>query len=387
MANTLTGLIPEIEDAVDVVSRELVGFIPAVTRNSNAERAAVGQVVSYPVVPAATTGDVTPGATPPNDGDQVIGKDSLTITKSKYSPIRWNGEETKGLGSAGQRLNIILRDQIAQSIRALVNLVEADIFAAAYVAASRAVGSAGTAPFASAGDLSDSANVLRILEENGQTSDLQLVLGAAAMANIRGKQSVLFKVNEAGTDQLLRQGVLGLLQGMQVHNSGAIRQITKGTGTGYLVNDASGVAMGGTDVTVDTGTGTILAGDVVSFAADTANKYVVGATLNAGEFSLNQPGARVAIPDNNAITVGSSYTPNLAFARSAIHLVTRAPALPVIGGRATDMADDRYTAVDPISGLAFEISLYRQYKQVKLEVALAWGVKAAKSEGIATLMG
>jgi hypothetical protein len=33
------------------------------------------------------------------------------------------------------------------------------------------------------------------------------------MANLRGKQSVLFKVNEAGTDQLLRKGTIGEVQG------------------------------------------------------------------------------------------------------------------------------------------------------------------------------
>jgi hypothetical protein len=88
MANTLTGLIPTLYESLDVIARELIGAIPAVTRDSQVARAAKGQTVSSFVAPAVTASDITPGVTAPNDGDQVLTNIPITITKSRYVPIR-----------------------------------------------------------------------------------------------------------------------------------------------------------------------------------------------------------------------------------------------------------------------------------------------------------
>lgn len=386
-ANTLTGLIPTLYEALDVVSREMVGFIPAVMRNSNAERAALNQSILVPITPTVTLADNTPAVSAPNTGDQSIGNVSMTISKSKHAPIRWNGEEQKGLINAGSYAGI-LRGQFEQAFRTLINEIEADLFLAAYKNASRAYGTAGTAPFGTAGDLSDFAGVMRILEDNGAPkSDLQLVLGGAAMQNLRGKQSVLFKVNEAGTSDMLRNGMTDRVQGFALRNSGAITQVTKGTGASYVTSGST--AAGVKDIALITGTGTVLAGDVVTFAADANNKYVVGTGVAApGTITLNDPGARMVIPTGNALTVGNSYTPNVAFARTAMQLITRAPQMPVgPDGRSMDMADDVTTVTDPVSGITFEVAVYRQFMQLVYHVRLAWGTAAVKDEHIATLMG
>jgi len=392
VANTLTSLIPTIYEALDVVSREMVGFIPAVTRNSSAERAALNQSILVPVVPASTAADNTPAVSAPNTGDQTIDNVSMTIDKSKHVPIRWNGEEQRGLLNAGSYQGI-LRNQFVQGFRTLVNLVETDLFTTAYLNSSRAYGTAGTAPFGTAGDLSDIAQLAKILDDNGAPiGDRQFVAGSSAMANLRGKQSVLFKANEAGTDALLREGILGRLEGFDVHNSGAVSTHVAGAGVGYDVNNGAGYAVGSTAVVLDGGTVNstgIKAGDVVTLAGDT-NKYVVGTgtTETGATITLNSPGLRAAVADAVELTIGGSYTPNLGFSKSAVQLITRAPQMPIgPDGRAMDMADDVMMVTDPVSGITFEIAVYRQFMQLVYHVRLAWGAKAIKDAHIATLLG
>lgn len=268
-------------------------------------------------------------------------------------------------------------------MRTLVNEIESDLWMEAYKNSSRAYGTAGTTPFGTANDMTDFAGVLRVLEENGAPqNDLQLVLGHAAIGNLRGKQSGLFKVNEAGSADMLRNGMTDRIMNMAIRHSHAVSAHTKGTGASYATDGAS--AAGVTGVVLKTGTGTVLAGDVVTFAADTTNKYVVNTGVAApGTISLARPGLRVAVPDSNALTVGNNYTPNVAFSRSAIVLATRAPALPEGG----DMADDAMTITDDRTGLSFEVAVYRQFLQTVFHIRLAWGYRAVAGRHIATLIG
>lgn len=388
MANTLTNLTPTLYEALDVVSREMVGFIPAVSRNSSAERAALNQTILVPITPANTLADNTAAVTAPNTGDQTITNVSMTISKSKHTPIRWNGEEQRGLINAGS-YNGILTNQFVQGFRAIINQIEIDLATTALQNSSRAYGTAGTAPFGTAGDLSDIAQIRKILDDNGAPqTDLQLVTGSAAMANLRGKQNVLFKVNESGDGgQMLRNGTIGRLEGFDIHNSAGVSLFTKGTGTSYVTSGST--APGVSSIALVTGSGTVLAGDVVTFAADSANKYVVNTGVAApGTIVLGAPGALVTIATANAMTIGGNYTPNMAFSKSAIQLITRSPAMPIgPDGKPMDMADDVMQITDPVSGITFDVAVYRQFMQLVYHIRLAWGYQAIKPNHIATLLG
>lgn len=383
MSTTLTGLIPDLYAAVDVVSRELVGMIPSVTLDPQVARAAINQTVNSPVAPAASATDITPGVTPPDDGNQTIGAVPLTISKARRVPIRWTGEQERQAAS-GVGVNNVRVNQIAQAFRTLANEVEADL-AALHVNASRAVGTAGTTPFATAGNFMDAANARKVLADNGSPlSDLQLVLDTAAGANLRGLQS---RADIAADVSMMRQGVLLDHSGFMIRESGQIRTFTKGTGSSATTNTA-GYAVGATVITLaSAGTGTILAGDVITFAGDT-NQYVVASgdadVSGGGTITLQAPGLRRALAASAiAITVVATSARSMAFPRSAIVLATRLPSLPEAG----DSAIDRTTIVDPRSGLAFEVAMYPQYRQMQWEISLAWGCGVAKKEHLAVLLG
>lgn len=378
MANTLTDLIPDLYAALDKVSRELVGFIPAVGRNSTAERAAVGENVRVPITPTGNVSDITPAMTVPEPTDQSISNVAIQITKARAAEFGFVGESQRGLNN-GPGYMSVQANMILQAMRKLVNEVEADL-ATTYLASSRAYGTAGTTPFAS--DLSDTAEIHKILADNGAPlNDKQMIINTAAGAKFR-TLTQLTKANENGSDDILRNGVLMDVHGFAIRESAQVNTHTKGTGTGYLVNNVAGYSEGDTLIAADTGTGTIVAGETVTFDGD-PNKYLVATALAGGSFTLAAPGLQQTLADNTAITVGNSYVANMAFDREAIQLVTRAPATPEEG----DTAIDRMMITDPLSGLSFEVSIYPGYRKVRYEIALAWGWKNIKPEHTAILLG
>jgi hypothetical protein len=385
MANTLTGLYPIMYNAMNVVSREMIGLISAVSRDATAEMAAVNQVVRSPVVGAMAAEDITPTNVAAKGADQTIGFVDIQITKQRKVTFNLTGEEQRGLGEANNRA--IATQRFAQAFRTLSNEMESDL-AALYVSASRAHGTGGTTPFGTGDDLTDLSEVLRILDDNGAPkTDRHVVLGSAAVAKLLGKQPSMFRVNEAGQDMTRRFGMMEQLFGGEFHHSGQIKTHTAlvAASPDYLIDNASGYDIGDTTLNVDTHTGAFLAGDVVQIAGG-ADKYVVS-TADAGgndaSLILAAPGLRVAVDDGDAVTFTPSYTGNMVFTRDAFQLAARTPFIPEGG----DQAEDRAYVTDPVSGLTFEISLYRQYRMVTYEVAICWGVKAIKPEHAALLLG
>lgn len=381
MANALTSLAADIYKAADIVGREQVGFIPSITINGGSEAVAVGDTVRSFFTRTPTVGTITPSMTIPEGTDQTVDNKTLTIDQTASVKIPWTGEDIKHVEN-GSGYTSIYGDQIAQALRAIINQIETYMWQKAYQGASRAFGTAGTTPFAS--NFNEVAELRQILIDNGCPDDGQLTLIMNTLAGTKLRNlSQLQSVSLAGSDTLLRQGQLLNLQRVMLKESAAPIAIAKGTGASYT-SSAAGFAIGTTSIPVITGTGTILAGDVVTFAGD-ANKYVVATGVAAaGTLVLADPGLRIAIPAAaTALTVGNISTSNVILHKGACELAIRPMALPMGG----DEAVDHMTVQDPWTGISFDVSAYKGYKKAMFDVSCVYGGKLWKPQHAAILLG
>jgi len=376
MANTLTQLIPDLYQSLDIVSRELCGFIPSITLDASAERAALNQPIRIPLTPASQAEDVKPGQLPPDDGDQDIGNVPLAITKSRMVPFRWEGEQQKGIKS-GPGYHGIRRDQVTQAMRTLVNEIEADL-GQLFRRASRAAGEADKTPFTDT--LTDTAQVRKILTDNGAPlSDLQCVINTTAGAALR-TMAQLTKANEAGTTALRAQGTLLELHGFTLRESAGVALHSSESVPGEKLILESDHKPGENILNVKATEKAVMSGDVIIAGS---HKYIVNRVQAGTSITILAPGLSEKLTKGSELKVLSKFTANFAFSRSAIILATRAPALPEEG----DMADDRIMITDPRTNMSFEVSMYKQYRRVRYEIAAAWGCQNIKPEHTAVLMG
>lgn len=344
MANNMLAVQPLLFSAARKVPRELVGIIGAVDTNFDDKGVALGDTVTVPVSPIATIAAYTPAQTFTVGADRTPTSKVLTLGQENVSSWNLTPEQERSLGNGGNADDIFVQT-VTQHMRAHCNAIESFVWGVARKAASRATGTAGTSPFAT--DQKPLANALKILLDNGAGNmDLAAVIDTTAGADLR-KVANLFKVSEAGSADLLRAGVLGQLYNFDIRESAAVTTATKGTGASYTT-DTAGYAVGATSITLITGTGTVLAGDVGTFAGDT-NKYVVTTGVSgAGTIVIAEPGLKVAIAASaTAMTIGNTATQNLCLRKDAVKLVARPGLQPAGGGY------EQSTMTDPVSGLSF----------------------------------
>lgn len=386
---TITDTITEVAYSVmDKLQNEPCALMQSASRNvSNAVNLSWGQSVQSRVigeVAGGTADTYSVSMTLPEADSHTDTTDTFSLNAYNYFTIPINGEEVLHINNTDQPWDSLLGKYLLKGFRSRRNDIEKAGCLAANNGACRAYGTAGTTPFAS--NFNEVNYLTQIFEDNGVAQDgtWNIITGTSAAVNIRNLAQ-LQQVNTAGGDDLLRRGVILPLSGWDIRSSAGIQSHTKGTGTGYVTDTGTTYAIGTTTIHVDTGTGTILAGDVVTFAGDT-HKYVVKTGFAGdgdGDIVLGGKGLMATLADGVAMTIGNSYTGNIAMAQDAMEFASRAPMMPPGG----DAAFSHEQITDPLTGLVWDMGLYKGKGTNTLLVSNFTGWKVWNGHMIATLLG
>ena len=380
MGNTLTEILPRAYSAAVKVADEAAGGLDAVNLNFDNKGMAVGDTLRIPVAPVATTAAFTAAATSTAGTDKIAAATSVTIDASQKTAWHLTGEQIRSLENSQTKQDWV-NQLLEQGMRALRNEMEIALMDVIYQGASRAIGVAGTTPFA--GSLDIIAEARKELIDNGAPmSDLQLVINSAAGFNIR-KLNIFQAADAAGADEERRSGRFGRQFGFAIRESDGIALHTNGTGAGYLIDDAGDWDVGDTTLHVDTGAGTFVLGDVITHATDANDKYVVTTAFAGdgdGDITTAKPGIIIQGDDSDAVTIGDDYTPNVAFERNAVVGVVRPPLIP-------ESAVIQQLPITDNHGMTYLLLDIAQYGQRTWELHIAYGFKVVQGEYIINVMG
>ncbi len=181
-----------------------------------------------------------------------------------------------------------------------------------------------------------------------------------------------FESGDVGLQQ--KMGMAWVMsQNVQSHTAGSAN-------ANYDLNGAASI--GDKTITVDTGSGTILAGDTLTIgnfnygvASSVGGATVTSVTLNQGLLEDIADGADIAL-----ISTGGTNVGNVAFHRDAVVFVSR----PF---QASNAAIASQTISDPISGLSLRLEVTREYKRDRWSIDALYGTKVVRPEGVVKVIG
>jgi len=394
MPNVFTAIQPVLFEAAQIVSQEAIGFLDAINLDfSSTKPVALGDTCYVPYAGVGALETFTPAAVTSEGAASTAS--SVAVQIQAIKKITWNmtGEQILSLENATMNQEW-LRQKIAQAMRALRNAAEAACGVALLQGASRAVGTAGTNPFNAATLVNITAARKQLRMNGAPNSDLHLVMDLTASEALLNL-GVVQNFYQAGTAAQLEKGVFLDKMGFKMHESGNVATHVKGGGANYVI-EAAGASIGDGYVNVDGGnSGTILAGDIVTFAGGTAdtNNYVVvnNGTANAvstgtasgaaaGTIYLGRPGLKIAKVNDQAMTIGNAYAGNLAFHKMSTVGIIRQPQMPANPTIATTMITDEF-------GCSYLLCDIAQYGQRSWELIMAYGFRVVQQEHVVIMMG
>lgn len=374
---TMTALVPTLFAAARTVSKERCGTLDAIDLNFDSKGASLNETVDVPYTGVNTPGDFTPAATHTLGTAAEAETVKVKITASKMDSWTVSNDQEKSLMLGGNALSW-LQLKTANAMRAVRNLADQAANTALVAGIARATGTVGTTPFSS--DLSALVAARRILVDIGAPAiDLQCVMNGAAYDNLLNN-GLVNQAQIAGSDVERRTGTVRPQHGFNMREDAFISAHTAGTGAATYQVTATTVAAKETDIVVKTGSGTIIAGDLVTIGTSDTNIYgCAGGVAAAGDtLAINRPGLVTAKAANDYITLKAAYTPSFCFDRSSCVGIIRPPNLnptPIIQ---TQLVTDEY-------GITYLFVRNLGYGTTTYEIHLAYGFKVVNEHVVAII--
>jgi hypothetical protein len=364
--NTTTYVVPQLLAQGLLALRQMAVMPRYVNRAYEATAGEKGSSIDVPIPSAITAQPVSAGNTPPDDAG--VSPTSVNIPLSQWyeAPFFLNDKEMLEVQSG------TIPMQATEAVKALANNVDNAILAL-YKDIYGYAGVAGTTPFGA--DLAEFLDARKTLNKQLAPTDPRFVaIDPDAEANALGLRAFQDAAFRGDRDGILN-GQIGFKlgstwfmdQNVPTHTAGGWTNAGTTTGTN---------AAGATTVNLTGGSGSILAGDVVTFAGDTQTYVVVTPTGTAPTTAIViSPALKIAASNSNVVTVKASHVANLAFHRDAFAFASR----PFAGADPMGLGVFQ-SAVDPISGLTLRLEVSRQYKRTRFSYDILYGVKTVRRE-------
>lgn len=380
MANDLSAIMPKILARGHMLLRKTLLMPRLVNLDYSTEARMPGDTIDVPLPVSYSASDVTPAATPPTPANTTPDKVQVPLTTWKYADFFMTDADVLKVDKDAHFLPM----QTEAAIDALARQANADIFSE-YKGVFGYVGTAGTTPFAS--DISAAANTRKALNKQlCPKGNRRFVLDHDAEGN--AIQLAPFRdASQSADGGVISEGEVGHKLGFDWFNDDDVPTHTAGTGASATTNTA-GYAAGVKTVTLaSAGTGTILVGDIITFAGH-AQTYTVTSgdadVSNGGTISF-YPGLQVALAASAiAITLKASHVVNLAFHREAFAFATR----PLADSARFFTGGSLVSALtDPKTGITLRLEVMRQWMQTAWVFSILYGKKLVRPELACRLAG
>ena len=377
MANDLTKVTPQLLAQGLRALREMAITPQLVNRAYQPMAGPEGSTIDVPIPSAIVVQDVTPAATPPATADVTPTSVPIVLNRWKEAPFYMTDKDIM------ESQNGTIPMVASEAVKALAN--EVDVFLLGLTSKFYGVaGTAGTTPFGNE-KTTDATLIRTVLNKQVAPLDPRHVIldpdAEGSALNVRAFQDASFGGGVAG----LLEGDLNRKLGFRWWMDQNVQTHTAGTGAGFLTNSGTAMPAGTKVIPADTGTGTILVGDIVTFAGHTQT-YVVTSALSGGSFSI-EPGLVVAVGDGVAIKAPGdtggvgTHVMNLAMHRDAIAFATR----PLEGSNHPGSIIE--TNFDPITGLTLRLEVSREHKRDRWSFDILYGAEVIRRELGGRLLG